>query len=159
MRLLFDTHVVRWWLGDEDRAGDAKTALGDARNHVFVSAAVEGLVLVTRDERLVTDGVDVLAAWKAGQTSRRGPYDLVCPVLACRPARACSLLATERHNDDLQLLARWASDAVLGGEHELVVTGARHPRTTDHVDDPVLRWCDEAQALRQATRQGEPWHR
>ena len=70
MRLLLDTRVVLWWLGDEHLAGDAKTALGDARNHVFVSAAVEGLVLVTRDARLVTYGVDVLAAWKAGQTSR-----------------------------------------------------------------------------------------
>lgn len=39
MRLLLDTHVVLWWLADDRLDDDAKRAIADERNEVFVSAA------------------------------------------------------------------------------------------------------------------------
>ena len=40
MRLLLDTHVWLWWLGDDRRLGRrARQALGNPRNEVYVSAA------------------------------------------------------------------------------------------------------------------------
>ena len=39
MRLLLDTHVWLWWLGDDRRLGRrARQALGNPRNEVYVSA-------------------------------------------------------------------------------------------------------------------------
>lgn len=40
MRLLLDTHVVLWWLAnDEALSAEARAAISDDRNPVFVSAA------------------------------------------------------------------------------------------------------------------------
>lgn len=40
MDLLLDTHAFLWWLaGDDALSVQARTAIGDARNTVFVSAA------------------------------------------------------------------------------------------------------------------------
>lgn len=40
MRLLLDTHTFLWWLaGDRRLVRKARTAIGDAQNPVFVSAA------------------------------------------------------------------------------------------------------------------------
>ncbi|HEX3883191.1 MAG TPA: type II toxin-antitoxin system VapC family toxin [Stellaceae bacterium] len=40
MRLLLDSHVLVWWLaGDEAVSPDARAAIGDPANEVFVSAA------------------------------------------------------------------------------------------------------------------------
>ena len=40
MRLLLDTHVWLWWLGDDRRLSRrVRQALGDSRNEVYVSAA------------------------------------------------------------------------------------------------------------------------
>lgn len=40
MRLLLDTHVWLWWLGDDRRLGRrARQALGNPRSEVYVSAA------------------------------------------------------------------------------------------------------------------------
>jgi len=39
-RLLLDTHTFLWWLADDPRlGGDARSAITDSRNPVFVSAA------------------------------------------------------------------------------------------------------------------------
>ncbi len=39
MRLLLDTHVLLWWLADDQRLGPrVRSALEDGRNDVFVSA-------------------------------------------------------------------------------------------------------------------------
>lgn len=39
MRLLLDTHVLLWWLADDQRLGEAaRAALADATNRVWVSA-------------------------------------------------------------------------------------------------------------------------
>lgn len=39
MRLLLDTHILLWWLGDDDRLGTtARAAIGDGRNDVLVSS-------------------------------------------------------------------------------------------------------------------------
>jgi PIN domain nuclease of toxin-antitoxin system len=40
VRLLLDTHALIWWLaGDPSLSGNAKAAIGDPGNEVFVSAA------------------------------------------------------------------------------------------------------------------------
>lgn len=40
MRLLLDTHVLLWWLADDQTLGDeARSAIGASDNLVFVSAA------------------------------------------------------------------------------------------------------------------------
>jgi PIN domain nuclease of toxin-antitoxin system len=39
VRLLLDTHVLLWWLADEPLRDDAKRAIADQHNEVFVSAA------------------------------------------------------------------------------------------------------------------------
>lgn len=39
MRLLLDTHILIWWLGDSPRLGDrARSAIADGANQAFVSA-------------------------------------------------------------------------------------------------------------------------
>lgn len=39
-RLLLDTHILLWWLTDDDSlAGQAKESICDGRNEVYVSAA------------------------------------------------------------------------------------------------------------------------
>lgn len=39
-RLLLDTHVLLWWLSDDERLGDmAKAAIASPNNQVYVSAA------------------------------------------------------------------------------------------------------------------------
>ena len=41
MRLLLDTHIVLWWLADDRRLPSAaKSAMADAGNELFASAAV-----------------------------------------------------------------------------------------------------------------------
>jgi PIN domain nuclease of toxin-antitoxin system len=40
MNLLLDTHVLLWWLADDDSLGErARAAIADAENRVWVSAA------------------------------------------------------------------------------------------------------------------------
>lgn len=40
MRLLLDTHALLWWFTDDERLSpNARAAIGDSRNDVFVSAA------------------------------------------------------------------------------------------------------------------------
>ena len=40
MNLLLDTHILLWWLADEAALGDrARSAIAEARNRVWVSAA------------------------------------------------------------------------------------------------------------------------
>lgn len=39
MRLLLDTHTLLWWLADRDLGSDARAAIADPLNDVFVSAA------------------------------------------------------------------------------------------------------------------------
>lgn len=40
MRLLLDTHVLLWWLADDDKlSATARDAIGDAATQIYVSAA------------------------------------------------------------------------------------------------------------------------
>lgn len=40
MRLLLDTHILLWWLADAPELGErARSAIADARNTIWVSAA------------------------------------------------------------------------------------------------------------------------
>jgi PIN domain nuclease of toxin-antitoxin system len=38
VRLLLDTHVVLWWLADEQLSAEARQAIGDPANTAFISA-------------------------------------------------------------------------------------------------------------------------
>ncbi len=49
MKLLLDTHAFLWWLADSPRLGpDARAAIGNANNLVFVSAASAWEISVKR---------------------------------------------------------------------------------------------------------------
>ena len=49
MQLLLDTHAFLWWLGDDPKLGpQARAAIGDGGNAVFVSAASAWEIAVKR---------------------------------------------------------------------------------------------------------------
>ena len=49
MQLLLDTHAFLWWLGDDPKLGpQARVAIGDGGNAVFVSAASAWEIAVKR---------------------------------------------------------------------------------------------------------------
>ena len=49
MRLLLDTHALLWWLtGDPTLSSDARRAISDRRNPVFVSAATAWEIAIKR---------------------------------------------------------------------------------------------------------------
>ena len=61
MRLLLDTHVFLWWLGDDRRLGARlRSEIGAPRTEVLVSAAsVWEIAIKVALGRLAIDGVDV----------------------------------------------------------------------------------------------------
>ncbi len=68
MRLLLDTHVALWWLGDRGQlAEDARDAIADSANEAHLSAASVWEVEVKRAAgRLTTPGPIAVAAKKLG---------------------------------------------------------------------------------------------
>ena len=49
-RLLLDTHVLLWWLGDDDRLGEqARLAIADPANEAVVSAVSGWEIAIKRD--------------------------------------------------------------------------------------------------------------
>lgn len=66
MNLLLDTHVLLWWLADDARLGErARSAIADARNRAWVSAA---------------------SAWELAIKSALGRLDLPGPAAEVLPA-------------------------------------------------------------------------
>lgn len=48
MRLLLDTHALLWWLADRELGVDARAAIEDPLNEVFVSAATAWEISIKR---------------------------------------------------------------------------------------------------------------
>lgn len=49
MRVLLDTHVLLWWLFDDQKLGPVvRTAISDGRNEVFVSAITVAEIAIKR---------------------------------------------------------------------------------------------------------------
>ncbi len=48
MRLLLDIHPFLWWMADRDLASDARAAIADPTNDVFVSAATAWEISIKR---------------------------------------------------------------------------------------------------------------
>ena len=65
MQLLLDTHAFLWWLGDDPKLGpQARAAIGDGGNAVFVSAASAWEIAVKRASGKL-DAPGDIAAWIA----------------------------------------------------------------------------------------------
>jgi len=53
-RLLLDTHVLLWWLCDDENLGDQATQLiADARNEIFISAATTWEISIKKNMGLL----------------------------------------------------------------------------------------------------------
>jgi PIN domain nuclease of toxin-antitoxin system len=78
MRLVLDTHALLWWLdGDRRLSRLARTAIGDAENTVFVSAA-SAWEITTKNRLGKLPGAADVAADVAGAVSGQGftPLDI-----------------------------------------------------------------------------------
>jgi PIN domain nuclease of toxin-antitoxin system len=78
MRLVLDTHALLWWLdGDRRLSRRARTAIGDAENTVFVSAA-SAWEITTKNRLGKLPGAADVAADVAGAVSGQGftPLDI-----------------------------------------------------------------------------------
>ena len=78
MRLLLDTHALLWWLdGDRRLSRRARTAIGEAENTVFVSAA-SAWEITTKNRLGKLPGAADVAADVAGAVSGQGfaPLDI-----------------------------------------------------------------------------------
>lgn len=65
MRLLLDTHVLLWWLNEPTRLGtDARIAISDEANEVFVSAVNVWEVSIKSQLGKLDQPVDLLGAIK-----------------------------------------------------------------------------------------------
>lgn len=65
MRLLLDTHVLLWWLNEPDKLGtDARIAISDEANEVFVSAVAVWEVSIKSQLGKLDQPVDLLGAVK-----------------------------------------------------------------------------------------------
>ncbi|HEY8452054.1 MAG: type II toxin-antitoxin system VapC family toxin [Micromonosporaceae bacterium] len=72
MRILLDTHTLLWWLTDDARlSGNAREAIGDMRNEVFVSAA-SAWEVATKQRLGKLDGLPPVAGWFGELTAADG---------------------------------------------------------------------------------------
>lgn len=54
-RLLLDTHVLLWWLSDDENLGDhARKLIADTRNEIFISAATTWEISIKKNKGLLT---------------------------------------------------------------------------------------------------------
>lgn len=67
MNLLLDTHALLWWLADDrELSREASSAISDARNEVFVSAATAWEIAIKRAMGKLAAPANLLAAIAAG---------------------------------------------------------------------------------------------
>ncbi len=53
-RLLLDTHILLWWLSDDENLGEqAKKMIADTRNEVFISAATTWEIAIKKAKGLL----------------------------------------------------------------------------------------------------------
>lgn len=90
MRLLLDTHVLLWWLGDARLSPEATQVIADGRNEVFVSA-------VSAWEISIKTALGKLDA--PGDLSEQLEANAFVP-LSIRVSHALVAGALVRHHDD-----------------------------------------------------------
>jgi len=104
MRFLLDTHALLWWLdGDRRLSRRARTAIGNADNAVFVSAA-SAWELATKARLGKLPGAIDVATDVAGCLARQGFDDL--PITVLHAQRAGSLRIDHRDPFDRMLIAQ-----------------------------------------------------
>ena len=126
MDLLLDTHAFLWWLaGDEALSMPARTAVGDARNTVFVSAAT-AWEIATKVRIGKLPGAATIAAGLADVVAGQGFVRL--PVSFAHGQAAGALPGPHKDPFDRMLIAQALRD------HASLVTMdpqiARYPVTT-----------------------------
>lgn len=108
MKLLLDTHVLLWWLADDDRLHERTAeAMSDGNNEVLVSAATVWEIEIKRAKGALSapdDLLDQIAACGFGLLAIEGSH-----------ARAAGRLPQHRHDPfDRMLVAQaTAEDAAL----------------------------------------------
>src|SRR5437870_13618258 len=104
MRLLLDTHALLWWLdGDRRLSRRARTAVRNAENTVFVSAA-SAWEITTKARLGKLPGAADVAADVAGAVSSQGFSELEITVLHAQ--RAGGLPGAHRDPFDRMLIAQ-----------------------------------------------------
>ena len=104
MRLLLDTHALPWWLdGDRRLSRRARTAIGEAENTVFVSAA-SAWEITTKNRLGKLPGAADVAADVAGAVSGQGFTALDITIVHAQ--RAGRLPGEHRDPFDRMLIAQ-----------------------------------------------------
>jgi PIN domain nuclease of toxin-antitoxin system len=96
MTLLLDTHVLLWWLDDPQLLSEAaRTAIGDGKNTVYISAAVAWEIAIKRALGKLDAPDDLEAAMAANHFLPLPvtiPHALAvqpCPTTTATPSTAC----------------------------------------------------------------------
>ena len=106
MRFLLDTHVLLWWLGDVEMAGQASAAIADPKNEIFVSAASVWEIAIKRSLGKLDAPDDLVEEIELNGFS-------ALPITATHADLAGSL---PRHHDDLfdrMLIAQASQEQLL----------------------------------------------
>jgi PIN domain nuclease of toxin-antitoxin system len=104
MRLLLDTHALLWWLaGDENLSADARAALGESENTIFVSAA-STWEISTKHRLGKLPGVNAIASNLAEAIESQGFLSL--PVTIAHGQAAGALPGPHRDPFDRMLIAQ-----------------------------------------------------
>jgi len=106
MRLLADTHVVLWWLADDERLNDDLKSVLDSEPDVYVSAATVWEVAIKQAIGKLRAPVDL-----AERVSESGFREL--PILARHAAAAGRLPPIHRDPFDRMLVAQARSEDLM----------------------------------------------
>ena len=92
MRLLLDTHVLLWWLGDDRRLKNPeRVAIADAEASVYISAATLWEIAIKKQSRRLDVDVDALEREVAAGAMVELPV---------RWTHATTVADLPRHHDD-----------------------------------------------------------
>ena len=104
MRLLLDTHaLIRWLAGDPSLSADAKAAIIDPENEIFVSA-VSAWEIATKHRIGRLHHAEALALDASGALASQGSIEL--PITVLRGQTAGSLPGPHRDPFDRMLIAQ-----------------------------------------------------
>ncbi len=118
MRLLLDTHAFLWWLaGDERLTADAREAVDEDENAIFVSAA-SSWEIATKHRLGTLHGVNAIASDLAGVIASQGFLGL--PITLRHGQTAGALPGPHRDPFDRMLIAQAALDDLVLVSNERV---------------------------------------